>query len=247
MENKVVAKVNGRDIKQSDVQMLYQNLGPNAEQYAGQDGYKRLVEQLVLEEMLHAEAASKNLQEDEAFKIQLENLTKSLLAQYYVSRIMDGIVLEEEDMKAFYDENKANFQKPETVKASHILIDTEEKANEIIEEMKQGLSFEEAATKYSSCPSKQAGGSLGEFGRGQMVKEFEDAVFAMADGEVSEPVKTQFGYHIIRKDAVNEARELAFEEAKATIESQLKYQKQSEAYAKKQEELKEKYSVEYLF
>lgn len=247
MENKILAKVNGREITQSDVQMLYQNLGPNAQQYAGEEGFKKLVEQLVLEEMLQTEAAALNLQDSEDYKTQLENLKKSLLAQYFVSTIMNSVEIEEEEMKKFFDENKANFQKPDSVKASHILVDAEDKAKEILAEINGGMKFEEAAMKYSSCPSKSAGGSLGEFGKGQMVKEFEDAVYAMKIGEVSEPVKTQFGFHIIRLDELNEARELSFEEAKATIESQLKYQKQSQAYAEKQSELKEKYPVEYLY
>lgn len=247
MENKILAKVNGKEIKQSDVHMLYQNLGPNAQQYAGEEGYKKLVEQLVLEEMLQSEASALNLQDSEEYKSQLENLKKSLLAQYFVSTIMNSVEVEEEEMKKFFEDNKANFQKPNTVKASHILVDTEEKAKEILAEVNNGLEFGEAAMKYSSCPSKNAGGSLGEFGKGQMVKEFEDAVFSMEIGAVSEPVKTQFGFHIIRLDELNEARELSFDEAKATIESQLKYQKQSQAYADKQSELKEKYPVEYLY
>jgi len=247
MENKILAKVNGREITQSDVQMLYQNLGPNAQQYAGEEGFKKLVEQLVLEEMLQTEAAALNLQDSEEYKTQLENLKKSLLAQYFVSTIMNSVEIEEEEMKKFFDENKANFQKPDSVKASHILVDAEDKAKEILAEINGGMKFEEAAMKYSSCPSKSAGGSLGEFGKGQMVKEFEDAVYSMKIGEVSEPVKTQFGFHIIRLDELNEARELSFDEAKATIESQLKYQKQSQAYAEKQSELKEKYPVEYLY
>jgi len=84
------------------------------------------------------------------------------------------------------------------VKASHILVPSEDKANWIYEQIQKGGDFEKLAKDYSDCPSKANGGDLGYFGRGQMVGEFEKVAFSMKDGEVSKPVKTQFGYHIIK-------------------------------------------------
>ena len=84
------------------------------------------------------------------------------------------------------------------VKASHILVSSLEEANKVISELKNGKEFGELARKYSSCPSGKQGGDLGFFSKGQMVKEFEDAAFSLEVGSVSGPVKTQFGYHIIK-------------------------------------------------
>ena len=84
------------------------------------------------------------------------------------------------------------------VRASHILVKTEKEANEILEQIKAGKDFAELAKKYSQCPSGKRGGDLGYFGRGRMVPEFENAAFSTPKGEVSKPVKTQFGYHIIK-------------------------------------------------
>lgn len=84
-----------------------------------------------------------------------------------------------------------------SVKASHLLVKTEEEAKKIKEEILAGKDFAQAAAEVSMCPSGANGGDLGFFGRGQMVKEFEDAAFSMEVGEVSEPVKTQFGFHLI--------------------------------------------------
>ena len=91
---------------------------------------------------------------------------------------------------------------PKKVNASHILVKTEAEAQVVAFDVKHGKSFEEVAKEKSLCPSGKKGGSLGWFGRGQMVREFEDAAFSMAKGEISKPVKTKFGYHIIRVDDV---------------------------------------------
>ena len=84
------------------------------------------------------------------------------------------------------------------VRASHILVSDLETANKAIKELKSGSNFAIVAKKYSSCPSSGNGGDLGFFGKGQMVKEFEDTAFSLEIGKISEPVKTQFGYHIIK-------------------------------------------------
>ena len=85
------------------------------------------------------------------------------------------------------------------VKASHILVEKQSQALKVLEEFKVGADFKELAKKYSICPSGKKGGDLGQFGRGQMVREFEQAAFALKTGQISEPVKTQFGYHIIKR------------------------------------------------
>ena len=84
------------------------------------------------------------------------------------------------------------------INASHILLKTELEANSILFDLRNGKSFEEAAREKSICPSRKKGGELGWFGRGQMVREFENAAFSLNKGELSKPVKTQFGWHIIR-------------------------------------------------
>ena len=89
-----------------------------------------------------------------------------------------------------------------TVKAKHILVEQEYQANDILAKLNKGENtFEELAQKFSNCPSGKSGGSLGEFGKGQMVAPFEEAVFSLDVGKVSEPVKTQFGYHLILREA----------------------------------------------
>jgi peptidyl-prolyl cis-trans isomerase C len=123
-------------------------------------------------------------------------------------------------------------------------VETEEQANQVLEDLKNGIAFENVAMKYSICPSKEQGGDLGYFTKGRMVKEFEDAVFSMQAGETSEPVKTQFGYHIIRITDKKEPGIMLFEEVKEQLKRDLLTAKQNFFYTKKIEDLKGKYKVE---
>lgn len=90
------------------------------------------------------------------------------------------------------------------IRASHILVKTEEEAKKLLEEIKNGADFAKLASEHSMCPSGREGGDLRFFGRGMMVKPFEDAAFALKKGEVSEPVETQFGWHLIKLTDIQE-------------------------------------------
>ena len=132
--------------------------------------------------------------------------------------------------------------KGETVKAKHILVDTEEKCAAIQKDIENGsVTFEEAAKGFSTCPSAQRGGDLGEFGKGQMVPEFEKAAFQAQIGTIVGPVKTSFGYHLIKVEGKSEASETAYADVSSTIKANLLHQKQNDAYNAKVKELKEKY------
>ena len=150
----------------------------------------------------------------------------------------------DEEIRTFYEENKNQFTKGGKVRAKHILIDSEDKCKEILEEIENGTkAFEVAAQEYSTCPSGQKGGDLGEFGRGQMVKEFEDAAFNGEVGKVIGPVKTQFGYHLIKVENRTEETIASFDEAKESIRRNLLNMKQNTAYNEKVKALREKYNV----
>jgi len=157
------------------------------------------------------------------------------------------VTVSEEEVKSYYEENKAEFSEPEQVKASHILVESEDMAIEILAELEGNqLTFEEAAEKYSSCPSKQQGGDLGFFTRGQMVTAFEDAAFQLESGQTSEPVKTEYGWHIIRVAEKKPARQQPLDEVRDTLYEKLNSEKQYKLYNDTLASLKEKYPVEYM-
>ena len=171
------------------------------------------------------------------------------------SKFAGTLAVTEADAKKYYGENASQFQTPEQVRASHILISTKptdpnadpnqvkvqakQKAEELLTKVKGGADFAALAKENSSCPSAAQGGDLGVFPRGQMVKPFEDAAFGLQVGEVSNLVETQFGYHIIKVTERHDPNQVAFEKAKTDIIEQLTQQKRAEAIRKYVESLRQ--------
>jgi len=158
-----------------------------------------------------------------------ENIKRQSMINKVLEEVRNRVNISNEDLLKYYDENKKNLLEPEQVHARHILVETEEEANILLLQLKEGLTdFAELAKEKSTCPSAESGGDLGFFTRGQMVKEFEDAAFSLEQGEISAVVQTEFGYHIIKCEEKKEEYSPTFEEAKENISSTLKYQKENE-------------------
>lgn len=239
MNSKILAKVDTTVITEADVDATIAALGQRGEAYNNPQGRKAVLEQLINKNLLLCEA-KKNLYEyDPKFKAELAKIKDEMLANFAIEKAISGVKVTDDEIKAFYEEHKAELVGGETVDASHILVDSEDKAKEILAEINEGkISFEDAAKQNSSCPSSQNGGSLGEFARGQMVPEFDKAVFEMAEGEITGPVQTQFGYHLIKLNKKNEAKEIPFEEIKPQLSQKVLSDKQQAAYASKLNQLK---------
>ena len=246
-KQKVFATVAGREILQSDIELLKRNLDPKmVTELNSDEGNHRLISELVNQELFYLEAVESKIENDPIFQSELAKLKSNLLKQYAVDKILCAISVTEGEMLNYYNENKSQFAEQESVKASHILVDVEVKAAKIIEELNAGLSFEDAAQKYSSCPSKSQGGDLGYFKRGNMVPEFESAAFELKIDEISSPVKTQFGYHIIKLIDKKKSPIKPYDEVKNNISKQLVLKKQQDVYFKKIDELKNKYEVKFI-
>lgn len=173
----------------------------------------------------------------------LVDITKKdiVISNYIETKIVPTITVSDEEVKAFYNENKDRLVEEPQVKASHILIGVDPaatpetkakakaKAEALLVELKAGKDFAAVAKTDSTCPSKDQGGDLGFFGKGQMVPEFEQAAFALKPGELSKVVETQFGYHIIKVTERKEAVPPKLEELQEKIATFLKGQKTQKA------------------
>ena len=247
MENKILASVGGTPIYESDVDDFIATLGQRGASYNNPEGKRIVLGQLIDSKLLLLDAKRNLLEGEAAFRQQLARLKDNLLVNYAADKVISAVSpATDAEAEKFYQENTDKFVGQESVAASHILVDTEERANEILSKITAGeVSFEDAAREHSSCPSGQAGGSLGEFGRGQMVPEFEDAAFSMQVGEISRvPVKTQFGYHLIKLTAKTEAAPTPFAEVKEPIKNMLTSEKQKKAFESKINQLKIMYPVD---
>lgn len=248
MENKVLAKIGNREITTQDVHFFLRNVDPKvASQYSTPEGIKQLIAQLSEQELFYLDALEKGLDKETEFISEVERVKSNLLKQYALSKFINSVAVNEVEMKKFYNENKESFIEPESVKASHILVKDEDVANKILAELAEGKKFEDAAKEYSVCPSKDKDGDLGFFPKGRMVPEFETAAFALDKGEITKtPVKSQFGYHIIKLTGKRDSMELTFNEAEEKVKSALMNKKQQEEYYKLVNELREKYEVKFF-
>ena len=246
MAEKTLATVGGIAITDRDVNEFIAGLGQRGQAYNTPEGRRAVLNQIIGNKLLLLDAKRNLIEAEAAFREQLARLKDNLLISYAGEKILSSVNVTEAEVKEYYEAHRAEFKSGETVNASHILVDSEEKAKAIYEEISSGKkSFEDAAKEYSSCPSKDAGGNLGDFGRGQMVPEFDSAVFAMEVGEVTSiPVKTQFGFHLIKLNAKNPEKEMSYDEIKDELKAGLLGEKRHKAYESKINQLKIMYPVD---
>lgn len=242
---KVLASVMGKQITDADVDEFIASLGQRGQNYKTPEGRAIILDELINQKLLLLDAQRNLYEGDPLFKAQLAKMKENLLISFAVEKTVGNIKATEADAKAYYDANPEQFVQGETVNASHILVEDENNAKDIMKSIENGeISFEDAAKKYSKCPSNAKGGNLGDFGAGQMVPEFDDACFSMEVGETRGPVKTQFGYHIIKLNAKNPSQTIPFEQVKAQVIEHVSADKQKNAYQSKLNQLKILYQVD---
>lgn len=171
-----------------------------------------------------------------------DEISRSLTIQQLLEQeVTSGIEVTDDEVRTFYEENTQMFEQSESVKASHILIDTRDaeteeakqealsRAEDLLDQVEGGADFAELAREYSEGPSASSGGSLPQFSRGEMVPPFEEAAFALEPGETSDIVETRFGFHIIRVEEKSGGGTTPYEEVKPQITQYLEQQEQQEA------------------
>ncbi len=245
MSEKILAVAAGHEITEEELNTLIRNYPAEQQMYLSDPrAREQVLEQLIAFHLFAKLAEEENIMESQEYKTMIEKMKVELASHMAATKVIEGIRVTEEEEAAFYEENKSRLGRSERVSAKHILVDTLELAEKAAKEISQGKSFEDAAKEYSTCPTKDKGGDLGFFSRGQMVPEFEKAAFEGALHQVIGPVKTQFGYHLIWVEEKQEGSIPEFAQVKEQIHQQLIQEKQQEAYGAKVAELTEKYGVE---
>ena len=230
-DDPVVARVNGAEIRQSDLNMAEEDVGNQVAQMAP-DAKREYLISFLADMMLVAKAAeAKKLQDGADFKRKL-NLarTKLLMEQFLQAEAKTAVT--ETAMRKVYDEAVGQMSKEPEVRARHILVETEDEAKAVLAELKKGTDFAELAKSKSKDPGSADGGDLGYFTKDQMVPEFSEVAFKLEKGALSDPVKSQFGWHVIKVEDKRERQPPEFDKVKDQLESFLVRKSQSDLITK---------------
>jgi peptidyl-prolyl cis-trans isomerase C len=229
--DKVVARVNGTDIKASDVAIAEEDIGANLQQIPPESRREYLTSYLTDMTLVAKAAEGRKLADGDEFKQRIA---------YYRSKILMDLLLQAEAkaavsegaMHQLYDEASKQMAGQQEVRARHILVKTEEEAKAIIAELKSGADFAELAKKKSTDPGASEGGDLGYFPKDEMVPEFADAAFKLEKGQISEPVHTRFGWHVIKVEDKRDRQVPAFDQVKDQLATHLVRKAQAELITK---------------
>lgn len=241
-ETKPVAKVGGKVITEADVKLADAEIGGDLGQLP--DGTKRrvLIEYLIENEVFATAAEGAKLAAGPAYEARIGYWRRRALRDLYFETAVRDAVKDDEAQK-FYDEQVKAIKPQEEVQAKHILVEDEAKAKEIVEKLGKGGDFAVLAKEFSKDPgSKDTGGDLGYFGRGQMVPEFEKAAFELEKGKVSAPVKSSFGFHVIKVEDKRTKAPPTFDQVKDRIKTSMMQQKAQAVGT----ELRNKAQIEYI-
>jgi len=242
-----LAMVGKTQITQADLEREIKGLPDFAQKiFEGPEGKEKFLNELIKKELLYQEALKRGIDKDAEYQKKVEEFRKlTLIGQLLEKEIELKAKVTEQDAKAYYEKHKAELASFSQIKASHILVKTEAEAKQIEEMLKKGGNFAELAKKHSIDPgSAKNGGDLGYFSSGQMLPEFEQAAARLKPGEISAPLKTKFGYHLIKVADKKTGKPIEFEKVKSVLLQRLSAEKQKEVFDTFIENLKKNFKVE---
>src|ERR1700743_2697635 len=216
--NPVLTKVNGSEIRQSDMAIAEEELGPSLEKMDPATRQENLLAFLIDMKIVAKAAEDKKVADSDEFKRRLAFARNRLLMDQLLANEGKAATTDEA-MKKVYDDAAKQIASEQEVRARHILVETEDEAKAIKAELDKGADFAELAKKKSKDPGASDGGDLGFFTKDQMVPEFSEVAFKLEPGKISDPVKSQFGWHIIKVEEKRNRKPPDFEQVKSQIET----------------------------
>lgn len=210
----VVAKIGELEITESDLKFAEEELGSQFSSVSAENRKAAILAELVDIKLMAKAAEENGVADTDAFKQRMQFLRdQALRIAHFEDKVVNSIT--DDEIKARYEKEVAATEPEREIRARHILLKTEEEAKAIVGELDGGADFAELAKEKSTGPTGSKGGDLGFFGKGQMVPEFYEAAIALADGEYSkEPVKTQFGWHVIKREESRDRALPTFDQVK---------------------------------
>jgi len=241
-DNRVVVTINGKAITEGELNLANAEIGAELGNVPEETKRRVLIEFMIESQLLAEAADSAKLGQGPEFEQRTRYWRRRALRDAYFENKIKGAV-SDADARSFYDSQVAQMKPEEEIKTRHILVETEEQAKEIREKISHGADFAQMAKEHSKDPgSKDDGGDLGYFARGQMVPQFEEAAFKLQKGDLSEPVQTQFGWHVIQLDDRRQRKPPEFSAVKERLMAAMVHRKAQEVVA----ELRGKAKIEYV-
>jgi len=236
--NPVLAKVNGAEIRKSDLTLAEEELGPSLAQMDPSTKDDNVLSFLIDMKLVAKAAEDKKVQDSDDFKKRMAFARNRLLMDNLLASEGKAAASSDEAMKKVYEDASKQISGEQEVHARHILVETEDEAKAIEDELKKGGDFAELAKKKSKDPGSADGGDLGFFTKDQMVPEFANVAFSLEPGKVSDPVKTQFGWHVIKVEEKRNRKPPDFEQVKGQIETYVTRKAQADYVSKLREAAK---------
>ncbi|MBI3940116.1 MAG: peptidylprolyl isomerase [Acidobacteria bacterium] len=241
----VIGEVNGQPVTVEDLNRLIdfadQKLKPDL---SGDAAKRQLLDNYLENRAFYFEALAEKMDQDPDLAGRLDLFRQQLFANAYLGRERRKVSVSEDDMRKYYDAYRKEFEIPEIINASHILVRTEQEALAVKKQLDAGADFAQLAREKSiDTTNKHLGGNLGFIARGAMLPPFDDAAFKLKAGQISDPVQTTFGYHVIKVLEARPRRVQSFDEAKKVIEARVMSLKQNEWLKNKRDGLRSKYGV----
>lgn len=233
----VLARVDGTEIRESDLALAESDIGSALQSAPPEARREALITYLIDVTIIAKAAEAQKLQQAPGFDRQVAYARQKVLMEALLEKESKA-ASSEEAMKKVYDESVAQNKPVAEVRARHILVETEDKAKEVLAKLKAGGDFAELAKAESKDPGSADGGDLGYFAEGQMVPEFAEAAFKLDKGALSEPVKTQFGWHIIKVEDKRDKPVPEYDQVKDQIETFVVRRAQTELVGKLRESAK---------
>jgi peptidyl-prolyl cis-trans isomerase C len=228
-----LAIINGRPISLSEFELRWSQLPEYArKKYPGAEGRKKFLDELIDREVLLQEAKKRGIDRDRTLLERLERFKERSILDVLMREEVDSrVTVSPEEIRAYYEAHPGNFTAPEEFRASHILVKTEAEAVDVKKRLAGGEDFASLARKVSvDVTTRSKGGALGILKRGQTVPEFEKVLMTLKPGEVSEPVATQFGYHLIKLVERTPGPVLSYEDAKDQVKDQVLIEKKQKRF-----------------
>lgn len=245
-DDKVLARIGNETVTEADLQQMAEAVPEKFRHlYLTPEGRKKSLDYVINIYVLAAQAKKDGMDKSRDVQRLLDFTTKDLLARLYLDKSSKKIAEPtDEEAKAYFEKNKAQYGTPESVHLRHILVKSQKEAEQVLKTLKKGEKFEGLAAKVSICPSKGQGGDLGWVPKGTLLEEVEKVAFSMEKGQITGPVKSKFGYHVLFLEDKRPPQQSTYDQVKDYIVEQLRFKSRQDHYEKVADTLRKQMNVQ---